>query len=136
MPIQLPPHAGQILRCNFSGFVVPEMVKVRPVIVVSPKPRTAYGLCSVVPFSTTEPNKRESHHIEVRLPTELVANAYLQPICWAKCDMINTVSYKRLDLYRIGREADGRRKYSYFRVDNAMLETIRSEVRRCITGKH
>jgi mRNA interferase MazF len=46
---------GQILICDFSsGFVEPEMVKVRPVVVISPKPRKSiHSLCTVVPLSTT-----------------------------------------------------------------------------------
>lgn len=136
MPIKIPPHSGQILRCDYSGFIIPEMVKTRPVVVISPKPRKSYGLCTVIPLSTTEPDRIEPHHLRIELPDTLVAGSKLQQVCWAKCDMVNTISYQRLDLYRIGREANGKRIYSYFRVDSDILALIRAEVRRCITGSH
>ena len=37
MTLAYHPRAGQILICKFDGFRVPEMVKVRPVMVFSPR---------------------------------------------------------------------------------------------------
>ncbi len=37
MPISFHPRAGRMFMCDFSGFQPPEMVKVRPVVVISPK---------------------------------------------------------------------------------------------------
>jgi uncharacterized protein YifN (PemK superfamily) len=49
MPIQFYPRAGQILMCEFTGFVVPEMVKPRPVIVVSPRLPQRSEIVAIVP---------------------------------------------------------------------------------------
>ena len=52
--------------CDFTtGFKVPEMVKRRQVVVVSPRYRRHTGLCLVVPFSTVAPNEIEPHHYEI-----------------------------------------------------------------------
>lgn len=90
------PSRGEVLICDFStGFQPPEMVKKRPVVVVSCKVSHSRRLCTVVPFSTTEPKPVMSWHHplpHVKVPG-LVANA---PI-WAKCDMLATVSFDRLN---------------------------------------
>ncbi|WP_414470719.1 type II toxin-antitoxin system PemK/MazF family toxin [Microvirga sp. M2] len=41
--------------CDFSGFKEPEMIKPRPVIVVSRRLPYRSGIAAVVPISTTEP---------------------------------------------------------------------------------
>jgi len=48
--------------CDFTGFKPPEMVKKRPVVILSPRYRRRTGLCIVVPFSTVEPELIEPHH--------------------------------------------------------------------------
>ncbi|TAM88997.1 MAG: hypothetical protein EPN41_04700 [Candidimonas sp.] len=49
-------RTGEIVICNFdTGFRVPEMVKQRPVVVISKTSTHARGLCTVVPLSTTLP---------------------------------------------------------------------------------
>ncbi|QQG36900.1 MAG: type II toxin-antitoxin system PemK/MazF family toxin [Micavibrio aeruginosavorus] len=49
MSIAEHPNKGSILLCDFNhGFVAPEMVKRRPVIVISPKIHGRVGLCTVV----------------------------------------------------------------------------------------
>ena len=125
MPIKHPPYSGQIIICDYTGFIVPEMVKKRPVVVVSPKPRSANRLCVVIPLSTTAPHNLESHHIEIVLPDELVSIAGFSKKCWAKCNMINTVSYQRLELVRFSRNASGKRNYSYHRVGEDVLFNLR-----------
>jgi len=85
--------------CDFKGYVVPEMVKVRPVVVVA-RNRKNRKLVTVVPLSTTAPDALEDHH------HELSANPLPgkgQITCWAKCDMLATVSLDRLDRYKVGR---------------------------------
>ena len=79
--------------CDFKGYVVPEMVKVRPVVVLA-RNRKNRQLVTVVPLSTTAPTALEDHH------HQLAANPLpgkVSVICWAKCDMVATVSLARLD---------------------------------------
>ena len=76
--------------------VIPEMVKIRPVIVVSPRYR--HGLCTVVPISTVVPDKIKGWHYQ--LPTESLPTSLRVKDCWAKCDMITSVATSRLDRVR------------------------------------
>lgn len=99
MPLLYQPRPGQVVMCDFKGYVVPEMVKVRPVVVVA-RNRKNRKLVTVVPLSTTAPDALEDHH------HELSANPLPgkgQITCWAKCDMLATVSLDRLDRYKVGR---------------------------------
>nr|WP_255142042.1 type II toxin-antitoxin system PemK/MazF family toxin [Pseudomonas mandelii] len=80
-----------MLICDFRGYEVPEMIKVRPVVVIR-KHKTNSLLVTVVPLSTTAPDRILDHHLELQ--------SHLQgasPVCWAKCDMVATVSLSRLD---------------------------------------
>jgi uncharacterized protein YifN (PemK superfamily) len=83
--------------CDFSGYVIPEMVKVRPVVVIA-RNRKNRQLVTVVPLSTTAPDALEDHH------HQLSANPLPgkeRITCWAKCDMVATVSLARLDRFKI-----------------------------------
>ncbi|WP_275086841.1 MULTISPECIES: type II toxin-antitoxin system PemK/MazF family toxin [Pseudomonas] len=89
------PKQGDVLLCDFTrGFVAPEMLKVRKVIVISPNATNRRRLCTVVPISSTAPEHEENwHHLLRKNPLE--SDGYIQ--LWVKCDMIYTVSFERLD---------------------------------------
>ena len=94
LPLNFHPGPGALLMCDFSGFQVPEMIKVRPVVVISPRRRRSSGLCTIVPLSTKAPKPVEPFHhlMDPRsVPIELGSGQ-----SWAKCDMLYTVSLKRL----------------------------------------
>ena len=95
MPITFHPKRGTVLICDFgTGFKAPEMVKKRPVV-VSRKHRE---LVTVVPLSTTEPVPVEKcHHelLDASLPLPLRGKRM-----WAKCDLVTTVGFWRLDRVR------------------------------------
>jgi len=133
MPIQYDQKPGTILICDYGlgGFKAPEMVKRRPVVVVSNRKRTATGLLTVVPLSTTAPVPVQPHHCQVTLAAPLPGFTGLS--CWAKADMVGTVSFARLDLFRTDRGPNGQRKYLSFRVSDAQLEQIRVCL-RCVLG--
>lgn len=123
MALKFHPATGTIVVCDYkTGFVPPEMVKSRPVIVVSPKLGYRNNLCTVVPLSTKNPSPVEDYHCRITLSRPMPRPFNVNPM-WAKCDMLATVSFDRLDLISIGR-----RKYITPTVSNADLE----EVRRCI----
>jgi uncharacterized protein YifN (PemK superfamily) len=124
MPLQYPPNAGQIVLCDYKGFVVPEMVKLRPVVVISPRSRAGSFLATVIPLSTTPPPHKQYFHLEITLPSTLVETGKFQPRCWAKCDMVNTVSLSRLDLIKTGKQ-NGKRIYSHYCIDKETLFFIR-----------
>lgn len=107
--------------CDFdTGFMPPEMVKYRPVVVISPQPGWMSGLCTIVPLSTTSPIPvKPFHHLmdERSLPPgKLRENA-----TWAKCDMLYTVS-----LGRLSRATRRRTTSAKFRVLDEDLNAIRA----------
>lgn len=102
------PQRGEILICDFdSGFRAPEMVKLRPVVVVSPKSTHSRRLCTVVPLSTTAPTPVKPWHHP--LPRVEVPGWTAGAPMWAKCDMLVTVSFDRLNKPYLKTRAQGRR---------------------------
>ena len=87
------PRPNTIVMCDFSGFISPEMVKKRPVIVIK-KNKDNPKLVTIVPFSTTAPHEISELHIEVEGPLD-------GKQAWVKCDMITTVCLERLDRIKI-----------------------------------
>ncbi|WP_414694795.1 type II toxin-antitoxin system PemK/MazF family toxin [Pinirhizobacter sp.] len=91
------PRNGAVVLCMFPGeFVPPEMVKTRPVVVVSPRIPGRDELVSIIALSTTAPEPRQAHHCEIpmsAMPKSLQAN---ERKVWAKCDMIYTFRLSRL----------------------------------------
>lgn len=113
MALQHHPKVGEILLCVFpSEFAPPEMIKTRPVVVISPKIAGRSNLVSIVPLSTTAPNPVQRHHFRVpieRMPRRLQAEA---TEVWAKCDMLYTFGLGRLDRFKAGRDrVTGKRLY-------------------------
>jgi mRNA interferase MazF len=107
MPLSYHPRIGEVLLCNYdTGFIVPEMVKLRPVIVVSPRLRRREGLVAVVPLSTSEPDVMMDYQIELTLARPLPM-PFNSPTMWAKCDMVTTLALSRLDRFKEARR-DGR----------------------------
>jgi uncharacterized protein YifN (PemK superfamily) len=99
MAITFHPKAGMILDCDFSGYVVPEIIKKRPVVIVSANHLERGGLYAVVPLSSTAPDRQQPYHLKLEnnpLPK-------LVDECWVKCDMVATVAVQRLDRVKLSR---------------------------------
>ena len=98
-----------VVMCNFdTGFRPPEMIKIRPVIVLSAQ-RHNRETCVVVPVSTTKPYPIEAFHHKLEpasLPDRLRKSE-----SWVKGNMITTVANWRLDRVRVARNPDGSRQY-------------------------
>lgn len=122
------PSPGQILICHFGlGFRSPEMVKTRPVVVISPKVNPWTRLCVVVPISSRAPEPVLHHHY--RLPDGIVPGEKYKE-AWIKGDTLMAVSCHRLDRIKVGF-----RNYVAPMVPAEVLK----EVRRCVlhsTGMH
>jgi mRNA interferase MazF len=101
MPLSFYPRAGQILICDFSGFKEPEMVKTRPVIIVSPRLPGRSHLVSVVPISTTQSTPDRPY--VVRLSKNYHPEEADDLPCWAKCDMLMNIGIWRLEGFKVGR---------------------------------
>jgi len=135
MPLTFHPKPGMVLICDFTtGFKPPEMVKRRPVVVISPRPRRKTQLCIVVPLSSTPPVPVEGcHH---RLDPESLPGQLSTKPTWAKCDMIATVSLDRLDRVKLGRDAKGKRLYSTQTVSAADFKEIQHSVIHALGFQH
>jgi mRNA interferase MazF len=127
MVLKFHPQQGAILLCDYTGFKLPEMIKTRPVLVISPRLRRRDDLCTVVPLSTTAPDHPQDYHCEIELTRPLPA-PWNSPKHWIKADMMATIGFHRLQLIGIGRDQYGKRKYLNLVVPKQDLETAQ----RCI----
>lgn len=119
MALTYQPKEGDVLMCDFAGFVEPEMVKTRPVIILA-RNRLNSKLVTVVPLSTTKPHAIQTHHHELSvnpLPDKKTT------VCWAKCDMVATVSISRLD--RIKTRTTTGRNYIVGKVPPADFQAVK-----------
>jgi len=126
--LRFQPRPGQILVCHFGlGFQQPEIVKTRPVLVISPHRRVWSRVCVVVPISSRRPIEPMAHHY--RLPDGLVpGNKYEE--AWLKGDLVTSVGSHRLDRIKTG----------FRRYESPLVpEEVLREARRCVlhaTGMH
>jgi uncharacterized protein YifN (PemK superfamily) len=100
MPITFRPKPGQVLYCDFTGYIAPEIIKTRPVVIISPAHLARPSLVTVVPLSTTAPSPVEGHHYKLTgnpIPGSTAGEV------WAKCDLVATVCFDRLDRIKISR---------------------------------
>ena len=89
--------------------IAPEMVKKRDVVVIA-RNRHNPRLVTVVPLSTTAPQKQEDYHY--LLPKNPRPDGDAGEQVWAKCDMLYTLSIARLDLYYTRTRRGGRQSVS------------------------
>ena len=132
MPLLYYPREGEIVFCDYGrGFVAPEMVKGRPVIIVSPRLRRRGGLVAVVPLSTTPPDPAENYHCLIALAKPL-PHPFDSPTMWAKCDMLATVSTDRLDRFKDARNRHGGART--WRTEMVTAEELASVKRAMLCG--
>jgi uncharacterized protein YifN (PemK superfamily) len=129
MAIKAHPSTGCIVTCDFDqGFKEPEMVKNRPVVVISPQISWRPGLCTVVGLSLTPPNPARPYHCTLLLDPPLPPPRSAGEV-WVKGDMIAAVGFHRLNLIRAGRN-EGTRARQY-RMDVLKPEQLKA-VRKCV----
>ncbi len=122
MTLLYQPKEGSVLICDFRGYEVPEIIKVRPVIVIR-RHRTNKLLVTVVPLSTTPPQTVLAHHLQLE--------SHLQgasPVCWAKCDIVATVSLGRLDRIK-SKDRHGKRTYKIDELSSEQFLAVKAAVR-------
>lgn len=120
MAITFHPKPGNVLMCDFRGYVAPEIVKIRPVVIISPAHLRRPGLVTVVPLSTTPPDPVELYHYRLRGNPMPGSNALE---VWAKCDLVATVRFDRLDRFKLGR--------GKFEGGAVAMDQVRA-IRRCV----
>lgn len=95
--LKFQPKVGSVVYCDYAGFIAPEMIKKRPVIVIS-KHKHNSKLLAIVPISTVEPKVTFNYHLEL---DQHFCTLYLSgKRSWVKCDLFNVVSLDRLHLVR------------------------------------
>lgn len=97
--IQFHPKKGTVLMCDFRGNEIPEIIKKRPVVIITPRLPYRENLATVVPLSTTPPLHDVPYVVKL---AEYYGNDQLKPQQYAKCDLVCSVSFKRLDRIKIG----------------------------------
>ena len=118
------PRRGTIVCANFdSGFRVPEMVKRRLCIVISPPIKARAGLCTVVPLSLSKPDPIMPYHYQFEIPFQMPKNWGNAPR-WVKGDMICAIGFHRIDLLRLGKNRQGERQYQLNTLSQIHLNNI------------
>jgi uncharacterized protein YifN (PemK superfamily) len=118
------PGRGTVLCANFDrGFKVPEMVKRRLVVVMSPPIEARHGLCTIIPLSRSAPERVQPYHYRFRIPFQMPAK-WGNDDRWAKCDMVCAVGFHRLDLVRLGKDRAGARRYQLNTLSDMHLRNI------------
>jgi uncharacterized protein YifN (PemK superfamily) len=102
------------------------MVKRRPAIVISPQIQGRVGLCTVVPLSTEAPKIRLPFHIE--LPKLILPPPFEKGPNWVKADMVFAAAFSRLELFRDGRDQQGRREYMSVCISDVDLIQVRAAI--------
>lgn len=130
MTINEHPTPGTILICDFNqGFREPEMIKRRPVIVISPKIGIRAKLCTVVALSSSAPRPEMSYHCKLEIDPPL-PSPWDRGDNWVKGDMINAVGFHRLDLVRLGKNKAGKRQYRFNTITPEQMKAVRACVLR------
>ena len=122
------PKPGTLLMCDFTGLKAPEMIKTRPVVVISPRRRSSPRICTIVPLSTTAPNPVEPFHH--RMNPQSLPVSFRKQDSWAKCDMLYTMALDRLD--RVKLRIGGRRAYRAPQVLVEDLDAIRRGIAKAL----
>jgi uncharacterized protein YifN (PemK superfamily) len=118
MAINFKPKVGQILECNFGGYILdaagavvkdpayhlpPEMIKNRLAVVLNS--RLNSNACVVVPLSSTYDLQKTLRGVHVEIPSVEIIDLvhFTQCVRWVKADLIQLVSNDRLNRPRTTR---------------------------------
>ena len=125
MPIQFHPKQGRVFSCDFRGNIYPEIDKIRPVVIFTPKYAQRPDLVAVVPLSTTAPAKICSYHFI--LESNPVPDEDPNKKVWAKCDLIQNVVFARLTGYW-SEVINGKRQYLDVRISEGDMLKMKKAV--------
>ena len=119
------PKLGAIVKCDFRGYIIPEIVKCRPAVIIHVH-KSNPKLVTVVPISATPPTRIDYYHHELDLTIEDTLEPYLSPIQrWFKCDLVYVVSIERMDRYK--HRDTGKRDTPH--ISTRTLRTVKEMVR-------
>jgi mRNA interferase MazF len=84
-------------------------------------------LRTVVPVSSDRPDHEVDYVVRLELNPPL-PEPFSYRVAWAKCDMLATVGFERLDLFHTARDQYGKRRYLHPKLTGADLERVKSGV--------
>jgi mRNA interferase MazF len=125
MPIQFHPKQGTVYACDFRGNIWPEIDKVRPVVILTPKYAQRQDIVAVVPLSTTAPANIHGYHVVLEKNPVPGEDEKLK--VWAKCDLIQNVVFARLTGYWL-EVVNGKRKYLTVHISDGDMLKIKKSV--------
>jgi uncharacterized protein YifN (PemK superfamily) len=96
--LKFQPDKNTIVWCDFQGFMVPEIIKKRPVIIIK-KHKQNQKLVYVLPISLTVPEVVKPYHY--KLPEDFSEKYFKKGDHYVKIDLIYTVSIERLALVKM-----------------------------------
>ena len=120
------PRPGLLVIFDFQGFVLPEMVKPRLCVVISPKRNDRQPLSTIVPLSTTDPHPVMKYHCKLSFP-EPITKKFSSTERWVKGDLVYTLAHSRLNL-PCDKDSSGKRNY----VNHYLSDTDLRRVRECV----
>jgi len=103
------------------------MTKRRLCVVISPPIQNRVGLCTVVPLSTTAPQQEMPYHYQLNIPFQL-PQSWGNRQRWVKGDMVCAVGWHRIDLLRLEKDVNGKRRYQLLTLSNVHLD----EISKCV----
>jgi mRNA interferase MazF len=128
MPLPFPPNRGEVLICDFQNYMPKgEMVKLRPIIVLSPSIAQRMDIVTVVALSTTQPLTILNYHLEITFDPPYSIK-YPSKTMWLKGDMIYTMSLSRLSRPHSKNLSTGQRIYPKRFIDASVMK----DVERCV----
>mgnify|MGYP006266494975 CR=1 FL=1 len=95
MPLKFHPKPGQILMCDFRGLEEPEMVKRRPVVVLTGDIRGRDRLVTIVALGSTAPEPVRDYHLLLPDKTLPQIGMFQGKQTWLKGDMVYAMGWKR-----------------------------------------
>lgn len=122
--LQYCPKRGEIVYCDFSGYIAPEIIKKRPVVIINPRLPYRSGLVNVIPLSTTPPLYQTDYVVKLNNYYGVDTD---KPQQYAKCDLMATVSLKRLDRFKVGY-----RKYTTFKMSEDDFTNILYGIKKAL----
>jgi len=99
------------------------MTKRRLCVVISPPIKVRVGLCTVVPLSTTAPNREMPYHYQLDVPFQL-PTSWGNQRRWVKGDMVCAIGWHRVDLLSLGKDRTGKRQYQMNTLSSIHLDAI------------
>jgi len=82
-----------------------------------------------VPISLTAPKHEVPYVVKIEFEEQLPA-PFDSPVAWVKCDLVATVSFERLDLFRTNRDHEGKRKYLTRKLSEADFKRVKEGILR------